>query len=133
MTAKPSAGELAVCLHPNLHFGSGDYHLFCHNCHQTWTVVQHELANRGGATQLSGHVRASPPSVPGVDAVRDALETIKCHLYAVAPSVPWIADCRVIADRALASSPSVPGVEREALRAVVTFVGTLEPDKLDDD
>lgn len=34
--------------------------------------------------------------------LRAALMTIKCHLYAVGPTAPWIADCRQIADAALA-------------------------------
>lgn len=34
-------------------------------------------------------------------ATYQALETIKCYLYSVPPSEPWIADCRVLVDRAL--------------------------------
>jgi hypothetical protein len=44
------------------------------------------------------------------DGAREALETIKCYLYSVPPDKPWIADCRAIADRALALTPSEPDV-----------------------
>ena len=33
--------------------------------------------------------------------LRAALITIRAHLYNTAPSAPWIADCRAIADRAV--------------------------------
>ncbi|GAC1587779.1 MAG: hypothetical protein NVS3B5_21130 [Sphingomicrobium sp.] len=61
--------ELLPCLHPKLHFGSGDYHLFCNDCNQTWTVTDHMKANRGEARLLSGQVRqaASAASIERVE------------------------------------------------------------------
>ncbi len=54
------------CKHPELHFGSGDYYLFCHACGAWWATVDPtsneykpapELANKGEGAWLSGKVR----------------------------------------------------------------------------
>jgi hypothetical protein len=61
----------ADCLHTELHFGSGDYYLFCHDCGATWGMlgdfneptVQRlapEKANQGKGSGLSGVIRTAP-------------------------------------------------------------------------
>lgn len=59
--SKVPTGE---CRHPNLHFGSGDYYIFCHDCGRWWCTidptthdVRPDLANLGVGSQLSGQVR----------------------------------------------------------------------------
>lgn len=53
------------CRHLTLHFGSGDYYLFCRGCGAWWVRTvpgqgdrpASELANRGVGSGLSGHAR----------------------------------------------------------------------------
>jgi hypothetical protein len=53
------------CLHEELHFGSGDYYIFCSNplCGRKWAVVDSDgypapdLSNEGKQAYLSGECR----------------------------------------------------------------------------
>lgn len=54
------------CSHDVLHFGSGDYYVFCRACGASWVCVgpgsdkaEPGLANRGKGALLSGHGRCS--------------------------------------------------------------------------
>lgn len=52
-----------MCKHEQLYFGSGDYYLFCRECHANWAMIDPahklapELSNVGEAALLSGHER----------------------------------------------------------------------------
>lgn len=55
------------CTHHRVHFGSGDYYLFCQGCGAKWVRADGldqaapGLSNRGTGSSLSGQPREKPP------------------------------------------------------------------------